>query len=118
MRGLLGPAIFILTLIVIFAGLAIVMYKPAGVAVECQGDIEGFGVPGVPIGTFDSQCSAEVEVSFRNQSVCTGEARVQGAASVIPCQGLSDYTGESLQVNASFYNESGKYAEDSDAFGY
>lgn len=118
MRGLLGPAIFILTLLVVFAGVAVVMYKPAGVAVECSGDIVGFGVPGIPLGTFDSQCSAEVEVSLENKSVCTGEARVQGSGSVVPCQGLSEYTGEDLYVEAEFYNESGMYATDSGTFGY
>lgn len=118
MRGLLGPAIIILTLIVLFAGVAVVIYKPAGVAVECSGNIAGFGVPGIPLGTFDSQCRAEVEVSLENQSVCTGDARVKGSASVIPCQGLSESTGEELQVEASFYNESGIYATDSGTFGY
>lgn len=118
MRGLFGPVVFILTLIILFAGVAIVMFKPAGVAVECGGDIAGFGVPGIPLGTYDSQCRAEVKVSLNNQSVCTGDARVRGSASVISCKGLSEYSGEALQVESRFYNESGLYATDSGSFNY
>lgn len=118
MRGLLGPAIFILTLIVLFSGVAVVMYKPAGVAVECRGNIAGFGVPGIPLGTFDSECRSEVEVYLENQTICTGDARVRGSASVVPCEGLSEYTGEDLQVEARFYDDSGMYATDSGTFSY
>lgn len=118
MRGLLGPAIFILTMIVLFSGLAIVVYKPAGVAVECSGDIEGYGVPGIPLGTFETECGAMIEVSLGNQTVCENDARVQGSASVVPCQGLSEYRGEEMLIEASFYNESGIYAEDEGRFLY
>lgn len=118
MRGLLGPTIFILTLIIVVSGFAIVYFKPPGVALDCRGTIEGYGVPGVPITTFDSQCRAKVNVTWSDNIVCTGDGRVQGSASVISCPGLEDYKGKDLYVQAEFYNESGRYAKDEGRFLY
>jgi hypothetical protein len=119
MKGFIWRLIFILALLVGGIGLFLLFNRPLGVAVDCDGTIEGFGAPGLPLGNYESGCSAEVEVKQGNQTVCTGEGKVKGERSIIACPGIADGDrSKSFRIEANFSDSSGAYAKDSGQFSF
>ena len=119
MKGLIWRLIFIFSIMIGAIGLFLIANRPLGVAVDCEGSIEGFGSPSYPLSSYESQCDAAVSVSQNNQTVCIGEGSVKGSESVISCPGLDEVEKtEELQIEANFTDDSDMYAKDSGTFGF
>ena len=115
----LALIITVLSAAVMVFGFSYALGASPGVAVNCSGDIIGFGQSKLPLWILGSGCEAEVQVfNSADESVCTGESPVRNSGGIVQCEGLSSYQGETLQIEAEFYNESGMYAEDSGDFRY
>ncbi len=119
MIRLLALLITVVSAAVMVFGFSYALGASPGVAVNCSGDITGFGQSKLPLWILGSGCEAEIQVfNSADESVCTGESPVRNSGGIVPCEGLSQYEGEGLYVEAEFYNESGMYAEDSGDFRY
>jgi len=116
MKGLISRLIIIFCIIISASGLFLLVNRPTGVKANCSGQITGFGSPSYPLSSFESSCRAEVEVTQKNQTVCSGSGRVRNEQSIITCKGLDKYTGENLNISARFYNDSGQHTETSGTF--
>ncbi len=119
MIRLLALLITVVSAAVMVFGFSYALGASPGVAVNCSGDVIGFGQSKLPLWVLGSGCEAEVQAfNSADESVCTGESPVRESGGIVPCEGLSDYKDEVLYVEASFYNESGVFAEDSGDFRY
>jgi len=118
MIRLLALLVSVLSAVALVLGVSYALSGNPGVAVDCSGEIVGFGESSLPLWVLGSDCGAEVEVFDGDISVCKGDSPVRDSRGVVPCEGLQDFEGGNLRIEAKFYNESGVFAEDSGDFRY
>ena len=116
MKGFIGRIIIIFCILLTISGVFLLLNRPTGVGVDCNGEITSLGNPSFPLQSFETGCRAEVEASLGNKTVCTGSGQVRGESSIITCNGLENYEGEELMIEAKFYNDTGNYANASGTF--
>jgi hypothetical protein len=116
MKALIWNLIAIICILAAIAGIFLLLNRPMGVAVNCEGSIEGLGSPSFPLTSYENGCTAEVEVYSNSSLVCSGSGDVIGEKSIITCPGLEKASSGNLSVRAMLYNDSGQYANLSRSF--
>lgn len=116
MKALIWNLVTVICLFAILGGGFLLLNRPLGVAVNCNGSIEGLGAPSFPLTSYKRECGVEVEVYSEERLVCSGSGDVRGQRSIVSCPGLEKADSRKLRVKAIFYNQSSNYANTSTKF--